>query len=304
MLDRDLTVLSLVSSLAAVLAVLVMPKIRQARSKPGVITCVSLLILLFAGRFYATGAESASLSQGYRADAAINRGSIVSLKNDSTTVEEANSERLEGLLGVVIAGQEALINLSSQDSTVQVATSGLAETLVSTINGEIKIGDRITASPINGVGMKATTSARIVGVAQSELTDATSGAVSYEVKDRDGSTKTVFVGRAAVLLDISYYVAGTGDERTVIPKVIQDLSDAIAGKRVSTTRIIVSGVLMTLALVLVVVLVYGAVKSSIISIGRNPLSQPEVRRSLLQVVAISIGVLLAAIVSIYLIISR
>lgn len=123
---------------------------------------VSLSLMWTAGR-----ADSAALSMGYRADEGLSVGTLVSLTDkDQNQIAPATTENVENLLGAVIDPKGALINSTSTNDNVQVATTGLANVFVSDINGEIKVGDKITASPLAGVGMKATYSTKIVGVAQ------------------------------------------------------------------------------------------------------------------------------------------
>ena len=71
----------------------------------------------------------------------------------------ADTTNINTLLGVVVAAQDYLVNIDST-KTVQVITNGAALTLVSDINGEVRTGDPLTASPIEGVAMKATESTK------------------------------------------------------------------------------------------------------------------------------------------------
>ena len=65
------------------------------------------------------------------------------------------------MLGVVINQDSSLLSLSTgKGSEAQVATSGTVPVLVSDINGAVKRGDHITASPIAGVGMRACANVR------------------------------------------------------------------------------------------------------------------------------------------------
>jgi hypothetical protein len=51
------------------------------------------------------------------------------------------------------------------------------------------------------------------------------------------------------------------------------------------------------------VLLYSAVKSSIISIGRNPLSEKAVQKSIFQIGFTVLGILLLTLITIYLILT-
>ena len=109
-----------------------------------------------------------SISQSYATTDKLSLGSIVSLKNNTTDqVVAASTYNIDSILGVVINNGSSILSLTNgQEDQVQVATSELASVLVSNINGDIVQGDQITASPIKGVGMRATNNTKVIGVAQ------------------------------------------------------------------------------------------------------------------------------------------
>jgi len=111
------------------------------------------------------------ISEGYSSSENLSVSTLVSLReNSSDEVTAATNENVENLLGVVVSANSSSISItSSVTNQIQVATSGTMDVLVSDINGEIARGDYITASPIAGIGMKATDNARIIGVAQGTL---------------------------------------------------------------------------------------------------------------------------------------
>jgi hypothetical protein len=249
-------------------------------------------------------AIASTISQGYTSKLPLPAGTVVGLDPAvGLGVQAASQDSLEGLLGVAVGGQDALISFSSDANQVQVATSGIADTLVSDMQGPIKKGDKVTASPINGVGMKAVTSGKILGTAQTDFDPKAAGVVKRQIKDKTGASHDVQIGNVQVLVDVSYYVAGTG-EATILPKFLQDLSTLIAGKKVSTVRIVTALLILLIGLASATILLYSSAKSSIVSIGRNPLSQKAVYKGLIQVFIISAVILAVSIGSVYLIISR
>jgi hypothetical protein len=118
-------------------------------------------------------AAATTISQGYSTNDSLSIGSLVSLdKGASDQVVASTSGNVDSLLGVVINSDSSLLSLSNgSGSQVQVATSGIVSVLVSDINGVVVSGDEITASPVKGVGMKATSNAKVVGVTQSNMSD-------------------------------------------------------------------------------------------------------------------------------------
>jgi hypothetical protein len=257
-----------------------------------------------AATVWAADPSHVNISQGYRATEPTVAGSLVMFDRGSVdSVKLASVDRSEDLVGVVVQANESLLSVTSSLSQVQVATSGIATALVSNINGDVKRGDRIAASPIRGVGMKTENSTRVLGIAQADLS-ASTDKEHVEATDLNGKKQSVTMGRVPVLVDISYYNVQTTSVDKYIPPVVRDLSSNIAGKEVSPIRILVSFVLLALALVVSIVMVYGAVRSSIVSIGRNPLSKSAVRGSVLQVLIFVIIVLLVTLISVYFILTR
>jgi hypothetical protein len=243
-----------------------------------------------------------TLSQGYSTTDPLVTGSLVSLENNfSDTVKAASNSNVDGILGVVINDGGALLSLSSEQShQVQVATSGVVPVLVSNINGDIHQGDEITASPISGVGMKATINAKVVGVSQSGLTKNGSSNESYT--DKSGQKHSVLVGQIPVLINVSYYFKQP--DKTIIPSTIQNVANAFAGRTVSTVPILISMGIFIITMVVVSSIVYSMIRSSIISTGRNPLSQSAIYRQLLSMSTLVVGILAVSMVAIYMVLTK
>ena len=202
------------------------------------------------------------------------------------------------MVGVV--GQKPLIELSNNGQEVQVVISGTTQTLVSDINGDVKAGDKITASPINGVGMKAVDSSLVVGTAQNDLGSVTT--TTKSVKDKQGQDVQVKIGLVSTQINVTYYVA-PDEQKTFLPPFLQALANAVAGKDVSPVRVIVSSIVLIFGFIAIAVMLYSSTRSSIISIGRNPLSEGAVRKSLFEVGATALGILLVMLIAIYLVLT-
>ena len=129
-----------------------------------------IVVSIFCCFYPLTANSLTSISQSYKSEDDLSIGSIVSIKaNSSNEVIASTSNNVDAMIGVVIKDGESILSLTNKDAgTVQVATSEIASVLVSDINGEVKKGDQITASPIKGVGMKATNNIKVVGVAQED----------------------------------------------------------------------------------------------------------------------------------------
>ena len=242
--------------------------------------------------------NSTSISQGFQTkESNIVPGALVSLEPKSqNTVQLANTDRVPQLVGVV--ADHSLIELSAATSQqVQVVISGTTSALVSNINGDIKSGDKITASPINGVGMKATESMLVIGTAQADLSSISTN--EQAVTDKSGKVQSVRTGLLPVQVSITYYVAP--DKKSFIPTFLYQIAQSIAGRDVSVARVLLSFLILLAGFVSASILLFSSVQSSIISIGRNPLSEGAVHKSMLEVGLTSIGILVAAIIAIYLV---
>lgn len=243
-----------------------------------------------------------TLSQGYAADATLPFGSVVSLKKDTADqVVAASSSTADSIIGVVINDGSSLLTVSNgQDNQVQVATSGIVPVLVSDINGKISQGDHITASPIKGIGMKATDNTKVVGIAQGSPRLGDNSKQTYT--DQDGKKRSVLIGQVPVLVNAAYYFKQP--EQTIIPAAIQKIANALAGKPVEPLPIIISAVIFLITLIIVSSIIYSMIRSSIISVGRNPMSQSAVYRDVIQLSALVLAILAVAVIAIYLVLTR
>jgi hypothetical protein len=243
-----------------------------------------------------------TISQGYATTEKLSLGSLVSLQKDTSDhVVAAHTHNVDSLLGVVISSSNSLLSLSGgQDNQVQVATSGTLQVLASTINGPIYRGDHITASPISGVGMKATGNVRIIGTAQGDLTDASGTKQAY--KDSEGHEQTTVLGEIPVLVNVSYYFKEP--DKTIVPSAIQNIANSLAGKPVSTLPILISAGIFIIMLIVVVSIIYSMIHSSIISVGRNPMSQSAIYRDLIQLSGLVLVILAVGLIAIYMILTR
>lgn len=232
---------------------------------------------IFALGLVPVGAASADISHSYQAGSNITPGSIVSLDpQQSDYVQAANINNGSRLLGVVVGAGGSLIALDPTTGTVQVAISGTVNTLVSTINGPINIGDQIAVSPFSGVGMKALSGSHVIGLAQSALSASSSNVITQQVTNKQGGKSQIKIGYIRISIATGVDTAGSEEGLNSLQKFAQ----SIVGHPVSTLRIILCVVVSVFALVALIVLIYASVHSSIIAIGRNPLARYSIFRSL------------------------
>ncbi len=242
-------------------------------------------------------AASPNLSRSYDTSQSIPNGSLVSLdESTDEKVEAANTGNAGRLFGIAVNSNDSLLAVEPQPGKTQVATSGSAIALVSTVNGSIRVGDQIGPSPFNGIGMKAPVGSRVIGLAQTAFgTESTEG-VKREAINKDGKKSAVNVGYVRVAIALGTNAASKQDNLNSLQRVVR----SITGRTVSTLRIVASLVVLLLTFTILVTLIYSSIYGGIVSIGRNPLAKYAVFRALGSVLGLAIGVVVVAGILIFL----
>ncbi len=263
----------------------------KAKNKLFYIIILGLAFLLTPLTVYAAGT---SLSKAFHYDGNVPPGSLVSVvSNKPNTVETSNQTNASDLIGVAIPNNQSLIEVNPSHGTLQVATEGSTYALVCDLNGDISVGDQITVSPFNGVGMRANTGSSVIGIAQSSF-NAKSSLKSINVYTKSGRKQTIKVGYVKILILIGYAKSPS------VVNGLQNLTEALVGKPISITRVIISFIIAVLGLVSIITIVYASIDGTIISIGRNPLAKNNVFRILRSVSYFSVIILVLCVVAIYL----
>jgi hypothetical protein len=267
---------------------------------------ISASALLFIVTFILTPAaafasSNGAISQNYLTNTmGVTAGELLSLSSaGSSTVEPANSTtNASRLIGV--AADKPLLELSGKGSgSVQVVVGGTSSALVSDINGAVKIGDKITASPVSGIGMKAVSSAEVVGIAQADLDSAQT--VTRSVEGTNGKNVNIKIGLLPIAVVVEYYsiTPASGTASSFVPPFMQTLANQLTGKQVSPLRVLVGMILLVMGFAAVTFMLYVAIRSGIISIGRNPLAEGALRKGLVDVIIAALGVLVITSVVVY-----
>lgn len=257
-----------------------------------------LLLTSCLGGVHVLAQSPSAIAQGAPTQATdIVPGALLSAANNSGyNAELADITSSKQLLG--IAGSKPLLALSGNGQTVQIVISGTTPTLVSDINGLVQPGDKIAPSPIAGVGMLATTDTQVVGTARTAFNLKT--AKTQDIIDHAGKAHTVHIGEVVVQVSVAFYVAPTSK---FLPPFVQNAANALAGRQVSITRILFAFIILLIATIGISILIYTATRSSIASIGRNPLAAKAIRRGLLEVGAAAIVLLVGSMIAAYLVLT-
>ncbi|HSX45788.1 MAG TPA: hypothetical protein VLG27_02155 [Candidatus Saccharimonadia bacterium] len=259
---------------------------------------VEAFCLLFIFGLSPVGASSANISHSYRTSSTLPNGSIVSLDPQQTDfVQLADIDNSVRLLGVVVANDDSLLALDSGSGTTQVATNGTVSVLVSNVTGDINVGDQISPSPFNGIGMKSLPGSRYVGLAQTSFSSHDSDATARQVTDKSGKSHQLSMGYVRLAIGIGTNNSGSGGQQL---SGLQRFAKSITGHVVSTGRVIVSVVVALVAVLSLSVLIYASIYGSIVSIGRNPLAKYSIFRTLGSVLGIATATAVVAAITIFL----
>lgn len=259
---------------------------------------VSFLVVLLSSSLVL----AATLSKGYIADGELSAGMVVSIDPErSNTVSAATIEKSQYLSGVVSHTNTKLIELSDTEDGVQVVTEGEILVLVSNIGGDIAVGDYISASQVSGVGKKAEGEPKILGVARAEFVGGNENQIdiSQQLTDQTGAQSNTYLGAIPVyvkVVDNPEYISKQSGASGLFGAVTSRFRE----REVSTTRIVSALLIFAIGIGISATLLFSGISSSLISIGRNPLSKSSIFNGLWQVILVSFVILGLSIAAVYL----
>ena len=240
-----------------------------------------------------------AIAKGYATDdPELRPGMVVALSESSTAdnpkVERAALDVEPKVIGVTTAiGSEAVV-VASGESVVYVQNTGEAEVFVSDLNGSISNGDLLAPSPLLGILMKADeNTAPIVGITL-EAFD-TSSAETKTIQEGDRSTE-VKIGKIKINLD---HKAASNQQASATDSSLERLGRAVVGKDVGEIQVVAALIIFLIVLVAEGGIIYGAISSSIVALGRNPMAQKIIQKELIRVVLIALSVLALGVAAIY-----
>lgn len=261
----------------------------------GISLFLCTLSLLYSAPLYAQG--NSIIAQGFKSTIPqdnVTAGALVSTQGNSSAVELVTSDTADRLVGVIASN--ALISLSGENQGVEVALSGTTDVLVSDINGTIVAGDKITASPVAGIGMKATANGTTVGTAQSDFKET----ASRSITDSENKSHRIRIGYVRAQIGIATYQT---PRSALLPPFVQNAANTIAGRQVSIARVLISSTLILLSFITVIILAYTSARTAMTSLGRNPLAARAIHRGLYQVGGTALLVVCGALLVSYLILT-
>lgn len=252
----------------------------------------------------AAASAQTAVTQAYGVTGTLQKGMIVMLDpHNSSNVQALTNSEDSAMQGVVVAANDSAVTLSGDGSgnQVYVATAGKYQVLVSTQNGPIQAGDLVSISALNGIGMKADGSQSVILGKALESFNGTNNVSGTTTLTTSRGTTNVSLGLISVDIGISHNpLAQAGSGGAAVPGFLRKLAAAIAGKPVSAPRIYLSLAVLLVTMVVSGSLLYGGVRSSMVSIGRNPLARTSVLSGLFQVMGIGLIIFVIGLLAMYL----
>lgn len=243
--------------------------------------------------------RAGTLTQGYRAKTALPVGAIVSLtKNGAQEVEKATTNNDSLIVGVVVNNSDSLIEVQPEGSQISVATSGEVKILASTVNGDIKQGDKLIASPLAGVAavdFPPAPGVKYVAVADESLDSSTADVKKLSVKRENGQTKEVFAKSISARMLLGNRTSGANNDKNVLVSI----GSQISGKRVSIIQVLAAVAVFGTTIALSGMILQGSIRGTFVSLGRNPLSRDSILTGLMRVVVFAALVLSVGVIGAY-----
>lgn len=190
------------------------------------------------------------------------------------------------VIGVISLNPAVSLDLEGAgDNSYPVVSSGNVEVNVSSINGNIAVGDLITSSSIPGVGMKANQTGYILGRALDAFT----------------SENPEEVGSINIALNMHYSYSSTSTPSTLSD--IFNLSLLATYESPSAVfKYVVAGIVILLAFVLGVFSFGRVANTGVEALGRNPLAGKMIQFGIVLNVLITLVIIVAGFGMAYLII--
>jgi hypothetical protein len=250
-------------------------------------------ILLAAGLISLIGPSKTvhanNVVESFAAVDTLQPGLVVALASNSPkTVVLAPAKDPGQIYGVVIDPSDAPFTLKSQGASVYVASGGVYAVLVSTSGGAIKAGDYLSMSPTDGIAAKASKSqSTVVGRAENSFDGKT------DVVTTNGHSA---VGRVEVNINVQKNPMATQPAS----HFLTDLANSLANKSVATDRVYAAVAVFLISAGVAVTVLWSGIKSSLVSLGRNPLSRPTILSSMYKVILTGLGIFILGLAGVYL----
>jgi hypothetical protein len=266
-----------------------MRRTKTGRSIPSLTSKILVPALLILPVF-GLAASADNVVHGYAASKPVQPGMVVALDKTAQTVRPAPASDSSQIYGAAIDPSDAPIALVGKNSQVFVATTGTYPVLVSAQAGAIKKGDYISLSPIDGIAGKAKAGQTLIlGRAETGF-DGSTNVIS--------SSGGVNIGRISVSIAVAKNPVTSADP--TLPEPLRKIADSIGNRSVPVIRVYTAMLVFLVTLGAAIVILWSGVRSSMIALGRNPLSRHTIFSGMYKVIFTGLGVFVIGIAGVYL----
>jgi hypothetical protein len=119
------------------------------------------------------------------------------------------------------------------------------------------------------------------------------------VKDSAGGGHDVKLGRIKADINIGRNPLLKSEDPN-LPGFLREAAESIAGKPVHAVRVYIGMTIFFITTIVAGSLLYGGIRSGIISIGRNPLSRKQIIRGMVQVIVAGLTIFILGVFAVYL----
>jgi hypothetical protein len=269
-----------------------LPKMKATKNvKKMLLLCCQSLLIMVSILAVPLSAKADNVIAGYTSKQTIQPGLIVALDDPKAkTVKAATANNLNAIYGVSVDPSDAPITLVGDNTQVFVATTGTYQVLVSVENGAIKTGDYISMSSIDGIGAKANVSQPVIlGRAASGFNGTSNVVTSHDNKA---------IGRIYVNIGVAKNPISNTDP--TLPSFLRKVANGLANKSVPVIRVYTALMIFIISILAALTILWSGVKSSLISLGRNPLSKKAIFSGMYKTVFTGVGVFIIGLAGVYL----
>lgn len=237
-----------------------------------IIYVVLSLLLLLPLTVFGQEPQGMEVTSVYKiADADASNGDILSTSEEGLVLTKSNTD--SNMFGV-LQDTPLIVYRTLDVESKPVIRTGIAQVNVTTLNGPINYGDKITSSVVAGKGQKAPAAGTSLGTALAAFS-------GEEAEQIDGPTGPVAVGKIPVALKIELTGAGTTGFTAnrflglIGAAFVENLGDP--EKFTDVIRYIAAGLVVLLSFVFAFFTFSRSIIKSIEALGRNPLAKSTIQ---------------------------
>jgi len=198
--------------------------------------------------------------------------------------KRCESEYDVSMAGIYTQTPSVVLENSQVENGKPMISTGKATVRVSTTGGPIRKGDFVTSSTIPGVGMRATKSGNVVGVALEDYLESDTGRI----------------GKILVSLGIRPAIVSTSARNNLVETLRQGLL-APTLTPLASLRYLLAIIIASTAFILGFVYFGKVARGGIEAIGRNPLAGKMIQFSVMLNLSMTVGIMLGGLLLAYII---